>query len=46
MQKFSKINKCYRYLLTCIDIFSKYAFAIPLKDKKGITTKKCFRKNF
>ena len=34
MQKFSKINKEYRYLLTCIDIFSKYAFVIPLKDKK------------
>ena len=34
MQKFSKINMGYRYLLTRIDIFSKYAFAIPLKDKK------------
>ena len=36
MQKFSKINKGYRYLLTCIDIFSKYAFVIPLKDKKEL----------
>ena len=39
MQKFSKINKNYRYLLTCIDIFSKFVFVIPLKDKKGITIK-------
>ena len=39
MQKFSKINKAYRYLLTFIDIFSKFAFVIPFKDKKGITIK-------
>ena len=44
MQKFSKINKSYRYLLTCIDIFSKYAFVIPLKDKKGITIKNALQK--
>ena len=35
-KNFSKINKDYRYLLTCIDIFSKYAFVIPLKDKKEL----------
>ena len=46
MQKFSKINKGYRYLLTCIDIFSKYAFVIPLKDKKGITIKNALEKIF
>ena len=46
MQKFSKINKGYRYLLTCIDIFSKYAFVIPLKDKKGITIKNSLQKIF
>ena len=44
MQKFNKINKGYRYLLTCIDIFSKYAFVIPLKDKKGITIKILYKK--
>ena len=37
MQKFAKLNKGYRYLLTCIDIFSKYSWVIPLKDKKGFT---------
>ena len=46
MQKFSKINKGYRYLFTCIDTFSKYAFAIPLKDKKGITIKNALQKIF
>ena len=46
MQKFSKINKGYRYLLTYIDIFSKHAFAIPLKDKKGITIKNALEKIF
>ena len=44
MQKISKINKGYRYLLTCIDIFSKYYFVIPLKDKKGITIKMHYKK--
>ena len=46
MQKFSKLNKGYRYLLTCIDIFSKFAWVIPLKDKKGITIKNALQKIF
>ena len=33
----SKFNKRFRFLLCVIDIYSKYAWAIPLKDKKGIT---------
>ena len=44
MQKFSKINKGNRYLLTCTDIVSKFAFVIPLKDKKGITIKNALQK--
>ena len=46
MQKFVKLNKGYRYLLTCIDIFSKYSWVIPLKDKKGITIKNALEKIF
>ena len=46
MQKFAKLNKGYRYLLTCIDIFSKYSWVIPLKDKKGITIKNALQKIF
>ena len=46
MQKFAKLNKGYRYLITCIDIFSKYSWVIPLKDKKGITIKNALEKIF
>ena len=46
MQKFTKLNKGYRYLLTCIDMFSKYSWVIPLKDKKGITIKNALQKIF
>ena len=38
MQLISKFNKGFRFLLCAIDIFSKYAWAVPLKDKKGINT--------
>ena len=32
----SKFNKGFRFLLCVIDIYSKYAWVIPLKNKKGI----------
>ena len=28
-------NKNYKYLLTCIDVYSRYVFALPLKTKSG-----------
>ena len=37
-QSLSKKNKGIKYLLYAIDLFSKYAFVVPLKDKKGINT--------
>jgi transposase InsO family protein len=46
MQKFSRLNKGFRYILTVIDCFSKYAFAIPVKNKSGIVVKKAFEKVF
>ena len=36
MQSLSRYNKEFKYLLCAIDLFSKYASAIPIKDKKGI----------
>ena len=35
MQLISKFNKGYRFLLCVTDIFIKYAWIVPLKDKKG-----------
>ena len=37
MQFISKFNKGFRFLLRVIDFFSKYAWVIPLKDKKGVS---------
>ena len=34
MQLINKFNKGFRFLLCVIDIYSKYAWVIPLKDKK------------
>ena len=44
MQLISKYNKGIRYLLCVIDIFSKYAWAVPLKDKKGTTIANALQK--
>ena len=44
MQLISKFNKGFRFLLCVIDICSKYAWVIPLKDKKGITITNAFQK--
>ena len=44
MQLLSKFNKGFRLLLCVIDIFSKYAWVIPLKDKKGISIINAFQK--
>ena len=34
MQSLSRKNKGIKYLVCVIDLFSKYAFVVPLKDKK------------
>ena len=44
MQLISKFNKGFRFLLCVIDIFSKYAWVVPLKVKKGVTTVNDFQK--
>ena len=44
MQLISKFNKAFRFLLCVIHIYSKYAWVIPLKDKKRITITNAFQK--
>ena len=44
MQSFSRKNKGIKYLLCAIDLYSKYGFVIPLKDKKAISIVNAFDK--
>ena len=44
MQLMSKFNKGFRFFLCVIEIFSKYAWVIPLKDKKGDSIVNVFQK--
>ena len=44
MQLLSKYNKGTKYLLCAIDLFSKYAWLVPLKDKRGISIVDAFQK--
>ena len=44
MQLISKFNKGFRFLLCVIDIFSKYAWVVPLKDKKVASIVNAFQK--
>ena len=43
MQLISKHNKGTRYLLCVIDLFIKYAWVVPLKDKKGVSIVNAFQ---
>ena len=42
MESLSSKNKSVKYLLCVIDVFTKYAWVKPLKDKKGKTVLKAF----
>ena len=44
MQLISKFSKGLRFSLCVIDIYSKYARVMPLKDKKGITIINAYQK--
>ena len=44
MQSLSKYNKGITYLLCAIDLFSKYAWDIPIKDNKGVSIADAFQK--
>ena len=42
MKNLSKYNKGYKYLLTVVDVLSKYAWVVPLKNKTGAEQKRGF----
>ena len=44
MQLISKFNKGFRFLLCVIDILSKYAWVVPLKDKIEFSIVNAFQK--
>jgi len=46
MQAFSKSNRGVRYLLTVIDVFSKFGWMLPIKDKTGISVADAFKEIF
>lgn len=46
MQGLTAHNDGYRYLLTCIDVFSRYAWAVPLKTKYADSVIEGFKKIF
>ena len=46
MQSLSRYNKGFKYLLCVIDLFSKYTWVFPIKDKKGTSIVNAFKKQF
>ncbi|GFV77442.1 uncharacterized transposon-derived protein F54H12.3 [Trichonephila clavipes] len=46
MQSLTKFNDGYRFLLTCICVLSKYAWAVPLHDKNAKTIVSAFERIF
>jgi transposase InsO family protein len=46
MRNSASSNDGNSYILTCIDVFSRYAFAMPVKDKRGSTVAAAFEKIF
>ena len=42
MQSLSRYNKGFKYLLCAIDLLSKYAWVIPIKDEKGTSIVNAF----
>ena len=44
MQSVSKFNKGFRLLLCISEVFIKYGWVVPLKDKKGVSIVNAFQK--
>ena len=46
VKNLKKDNKGFVFLLTCIDVFSKFAWVLPLKNKSGVTVTEAFENVF
>jgi hypothetical protein len=46
MRKLSKFNNGFNYILTAVDILSKYGFAIPVRNKRSYNLSSAFKKIF
>ena len=46
LPRLAKFNRGYKFILTCIDVFSKFASVEPLKDKKGPTVAAALKEIF
>jgi IS30 family transposase len=46
MRNLASSNDGNSYILTCVDVFSRYAFAVPVKDKRGSAVAAAFEKIF
>ena len=44
MQLISNLNKGFRFLLCVVDVFSKYAWVVPFKDKIGVSIVNAFER--
>ena len=44
--KYARQNKGYKYILVVLDVFSRYAWARPLKDKTGVSVTQAFKDIF
>ena len=44
MDVITKYNMGFRFILYVTDVYSKYAWFVPLKDKKGITITNALQK--
>ena len=43
MQKYARQNKGFKYILVVLDVFSRYSWSRPLKDKTGESVTKAFK---
>lgn len=43
LNKYGKYNKNFKYIVTCIDCFSKRGFAVPIRTKKGVNIVNAFK---